>query len=174
MQSQSIIRYLARRGSLDGSTKKEQVACDIIAESIKDKIMLLANLPFQRENEEYKKNVFLQFSKAFTKYETCLAENLQKTKIPGDDKSGTNINIENCCMVGSSTTYVDILMAHLCTWYVEEAGADLLEKFPLITSLQRRIVSLPQVEAFIRSDCWYPVGNNKYKEMVSTVLDRKI
>lgn len=49
VQSQAIVRYLARRAKLQGTTAEEEVKCDMIAEAIRDLISLAAAAPFRRK-----------------------------------------------------------------------------------------------------------------------------
>lgn len=48
VQSQVMIRYLAKRGGLTGFNEEEQLKCDMIAEAVNDLINLVASAPFKR------------------------------------------------------------------------------------------------------------------------------
>ena len=75
-------------------------------------------------------------------------------------------------LVGRSLTYVDVLLAHLITWYVEEIGTDILDGSPLLLQLQIKIMSLPSVKSFIKSNQYYALGDANYCTQVDTVLGR--
>jgi glutathione S-transferase len=48
VQSQASVRYLARRGNLMGKNSQEMVKCDMIAEAVRDVLMLLLAVPFRK------------------------------------------------------------------------------------------------------------------------------
>ena len=68
----------------------------------------------------------------------------------------------------------DVLLAHLVTWAVEELGPGCVERYPHIVDLQCEIISGPYLQRFIRSNSFYPIGDQKYVDQVSAVLGRKI
>ena len=46
---------------------------------------------------------------------------------------------------------------------------------PLLIDLQNRIISLPQIQKFIKNNVlYYPLGDSKYVQHVNTVLGKKI
>eukprot|EP01033_Poteriospumella_lacustris_P007837 gene7838-5639_t len=49
VQSQAIVRYLARRAGLQGLTADEVVKCDMIAEAVRDLLSLVTSAPFKRK-----------------------------------------------------------------------------------------------------------------------------
>lgn len=52
VQSQAIVRYLARRSGLQGLTSDEVVKCDMIAEAVRDLLSLATSAPFKRKYYE--------------------------------------------------------------------------------------------------------------------------
>ena len=48
VQSQAIVRYLARRAHLQGKTEEEILTCDMIAETVRDLLGLASGAPFKR------------------------------------------------------------------------------------------------------------------------------
>jgi glutathione S-transferase len=175
VQSQSILRYIAKRSNLQGRSPEEEVKADMvrlvlffhrlaglililyccmqIAESINDLIMQLTSLPFLRndpERLEATKHIAREkFRVMSARFEALLEEN------------------EGVFLVGTSLTYVDILLAHAITWFVEELGAEILENTPLLTELQIGIISLPEMKQFLRSKKYYPIGGDDYAKTVS-------
>lgn len=152
VQSQSILRYLARRSDLAGQNRDEEVQADMISEAINDLIMQLTSMPFVRNDPERlevtKHSAREKFKVMGARFETIL------------EKNG------GVFLVGNSLTYVDILMAHAITWYVEELGPEILDNTPLLVGLQNGIISLPEIQGFIRSKKYYPVGDSSYARQV--------
>jgi glutathione S-transferase len=77
-------------------------------------------------------------------------------------------------LVGEQITYADILVAHVATWFVEECGVEIIQNTPLLVSLQNQIISLPAIRRFIRSQHYFPLGDENYVEQVQKVLGRQI
>lgn len=125
--------------------------------------------------EEKKKVVNVKWSKCAHKLEQILQHN--GTSVT-DNNSTANVSNEAVVfLVGNTLSYIDILAAHLLTWAMEELGEFALEVVrttPLLVDLQRHVLSLPQMEAFIRSDLYYPLGDEAYVKEVSTTLGREI
>ena len=48
VQSQAIIRYLAKRSNLIGKDSIDELKCDVIAETVRDLIALVSAAPFKR------------------------------------------------------------------------------------------------------------------------------
>lgn len=158
MQSQAILRYLARRSDLAGQNRDEEVQADMIAQAISDLIMQVTSLPFVRndpERLEVMKNAAKEkFRVMGARFEALL------------EKNG------GVFLVGNTLTYVDILMAHAITWYVEELGPEILDDTPLLVGLQNGIISLPEIQNFIRSKRYYPIGDTAYARQVVVQLYR--
>ena len=70
--------------------------------------------------------------------------------------------------------WIAFFKAHLVTWFVEECGASIVAKMPRLVDLQNIVITMPSVQAFIRSPEYYPLGDAKYCEQVSIVLGRNI
>ena len=109
VQSQAIIRYLAKRSNLLGATRKEEVVCDMIAETVRDLISLAAGAPFARRRSMADADKHIQLMKE--KWE-ARASRLEL----GLKQNG------GICLVGKTVTYADVLVAHALTWYVEEVS----------------------------------------------------
>jgi glutathione S-transferase len=132
----------------------------MIAETIRDLIVYLAAMPKFRgkpaESEVHLKLLKDKWTFMGARFEAILSAN------------------GGSFMVGTSVTYVDILLAHLLTWYVEECGAEIVAKMPLLVDLQNRVMSLPSVRAFIRSPLYYPLSGEDYMQSVGEVLGRSL
>jgi glutathione S-transferase len=174
-QSQAIIRYLARRADIAGTSSVESVQIDMIAETINDTLSLLLGAPFLRsrsveEWEEQSKIVRVKWAKCGHKLEDILQQNNRRGRRSAE--VGNDSPATGPFLVGSSMSYADVLAAHLVTWVVEELGADSVRLFPLLVDLQHFVISLPEVDAFIKSDLYYPIGDAAYVLEVNSTLGR--
>ena len=127
-----------------------------MAESINDLIMQLTSLPFIRNDPErldaIKHIAREKFRVMGARFEALLEQN------------------GGVFLVGKSLTFVDILLAHAVTWFVEELGPEILDNTPLLVGLQNGIISLPEIQAFIRSKRYYPIGEAEYAKTVNYML----
>ena len=113
VQSQTIVRYLAKRANLMGTTPKEEVICDMIAETVRDLIGLVAGTPFARRRGAAQLDLHMIMLREKWNARASRLEFLLEQQIKA--KNG-------CVLVGKSVTYADVLVAHALTWYVEEVG----------------------------------------------------
>lgn len=177
VQSQAIIRYLARRANLTGNDAQEELMCDMLAETILDLIKMATAAPFRRNQSEEagKAHVATMREKWFlqaTRMEMCIERNT-KLKLKGGIGGGKEKG-KTACLVGAGVTYADVLLAHCLTWYVEECGADIVSDMPLLTEIQYAVLSKPSLQAFLGGKQFYPLGDAAYCEQVATVLARPI
>jgi glutathione S-transferase len=190
VQSQAIVRYLARRANITGKDAQEELQCDMIAEAILDLIRLAAAAPFQRRKGDEASLAHIttmktKWESAATRLEMILER--KKKLIPkaaaaaaaasaSDDSSDGNSGKQRrpTCLVGSEITYADVLLAHCLTWFVEECGADICADMPLLLEVQHSVMSKASLQGFLGGKQFYPVGDNAYCEQVSTVLARAI
>lgn len=161
VQSQAIIRYLAKREKLEGKTSSDIAKCDMIAETVRDLISLAVRVPFLK-------------TKANDEYSSLIATMRDKWSSVGSRFEAILINNGKTYLVGSSMTYADILVVHVLTWFVEECGPSIVGNMPNLVDLQYNVLSLPGLTTFLKSDLYYPVGDVEYVEQVSVVLGRKI
>jgi glutathione S-transferase len=149
VQSQAVIRYLAKRDQLIGVNAEEEVKCDMIVEAVNDLLMLVVAVPFKRFKSKEELDAHMKVMKdkwAFigSRFEAILLTN---------DKS---------FMVGKQLTYADILVAHITTWFVEECGPEIVADMPNLVNLQNMVISLPGVSSFIKSSRYYPLSGEDY------------
>jgi glutathione S-transferase len=149
VQSQAIIRYIARRGNLTGQTSEDEVKCEMIVETVRDIVMLLVGCPFIRNKSAEEMEAHITIIK--TKWLSLGSRIEQILKLNGGQH-----------LVGSSLTYADVLTAHALTWVVEECGSDTVESMPALINLQNSVISLSGVKEFIRSSAFYPIGDAAY------------
>jgi glutathione S-transferase len=126
-----------------------------IAEAINDLIVLLMPFAFRKNDPEalatMKNNAKEKFLSVGARFETILKKN------------------GGVFLVGDSITYADILLAHAITWFVEELGPEILDDMPLLVGLQNGIISLADIQSFIRSKNYYPIGDAAYAAQVNDV-----
>ena len=107
VQSQAIVRYIARRGNLCGNNSRDEVKCDMIAETCNDILSQALQAPFRKNDgkeqaETHLKAMRVHWEKFGSRLEAVIAAN------------------GGAFMVGNELTYADILVAHCLTWFVEE------------------------------------------------------
>lgn len=161
VQSQAIVRFIAKKANLLGSCQDDEIRCDMIAEAVRDLVQLATAAPFQR----------LKGEDTGTAHIALMKEKWSVMGVRFEEILNAN-NKEY--MVGTSLTYADILVVHIMTWFVEECGPEIMETMPLLVTLQHKVMSLPGVNSFIRSEYYYPIGDEKYCKKVMAILGRKI
>ena len=162
VETQSILRYLAKRAGIDGKTELEKTVTDVYVESIRDMIGPVMGVPFMRyrlKNDkvkltEFKETMIDTFHKNATNFEQILTRN------------------GGLYLVGDSMTWADILLVHALTWYVEELGTEIMQPFPALIDLQNSIINVPNVKRFIRSTLFYDLAGDEYCKSVETSLGR--
>ena len=162
VESQAILRYVAKRADLMGESDAEAVLCDQVAEAVRDALNVLLTAPFERmkmadaSGDESAQHHIEKMQGVFAKFAVRLEKVLEHN-------GGEFI-------VGSRLTYADVLVAHCITWYVEECGPDVMEPYPKLISLQNKVVQLPEVMRFIRSTLFQPLGDVAYANEVLNIL----
>jgi glutathione S-transferase len=167
VQSQAAVRYLARRGGLQGSSPEGALKCDMIAEAVRDLLPLLLAAPFRkysapagsasapaRNEEEWVGHAKLAREKwgfIGSRLEAILQSNLPSNhpalalkfppkKAPAKPAKPVSPEREMLFLVGSSLTYADVLVAHVITWMVEEFGPEVVRSMPLLVNLQNQVI----------------------------------
>lgn len=164
VETQSILRYLAKRAGIDGKTELEKTVSDVYVESIRDMLSPVMGAPFMRykfKNDEEKLSEFKQsmhdtFSKNALNFEQILTKN------------------GGLYLVGDNMTWADILLVHALTWYVEELGTDIMQPFSALIDLQNSIINVPNIRRFIRSTLFYDIAGDEYCKSVEVSLGRNI
>jgi len=169
VQSQSINRYLARRGKIYGKTMKEQAMCDMVADTVNDSVGGVMGYPFrllslfkEGKNKEAKeqgeKDLLTFINKAFPKLEKVI-----------------KMNENSKFIVGSSLTYADVLVAALAHAY-DEGLPGCLDKYPGLKGVRDHVIQLPSVAEYLKSDLYFPFPREKvaveYCDNVNKVLSR--
>mmetsp|Transcript_22555 Transcript_22555/g.20479 ORF Transcript_22555/g.20479 Transcript_22555/m.20479 type:complete len:241 (+) Transcript_22555:24-746(+) len=159
VQSYTIIRYIAKRANLIGDGPLDELKCDMIVEAVRELVSLAAVAPFHRAND--KGSNHLQLMKEKWQSTGIRLENILKENNTG-------------YLVGGRISYADVLVAHALTWYIEELGSAIVEQMPLLVNLQILIISLPSMQSFIKSNKYYPIGDENYTKQICTILGRQI
>eukprot|EP00854_Cymbomonas_tetramitiformis_P016855 gene16855-20024_t len=159
-QSQSIVRYLARRGNMYGSSPSDYVQCDMIADAINDFQSAIISYPFSSDRVAHLQNLLSAVKRYCPMFE----------KILGGNKEGGAV-----FLVGPSLTYPDVLMAQILTAHIEILP-ECLQSYPGLCKLRSHVLSLPGVSEYLTSSLYFPfptgeVGD-KYVHNVMTVLNR--
>ena len=166
VETQAMIRYLAKRANLTGKTATDELYCDMIACNILDLIKVVVAAPFKRyQNEEsgkeYINTMKVAWRKAAVRLEMCIEKNSRKGKI-------------GAYLVGDCVTYVDVLLAHVVTWFAEECGGGILEDMPYCVQVQHNILAKESLQKYLGGPQFYKLGDDKYCRKVSEVLGREV
>ncbi len=168
VQSQAIVRYLAQRGNLLAGNSKDQVKCDMLAESLRDLLDVITSLPFDRYYDEQTPGRAPKEGRLYLAIKLFMTHAMRlEFAIALNGKSGY--------LVGDSPTYVDVLCAHICTWYVEECGHRILDRFERLVDLQNMILENEGIRKFFRDDKrFYRKSGDPYVKEVIEVLGREL
>lgn len=136
VQTQAIIRHLARRGELVGKSASEQALADSVAEAALDFRAAVLALPFSNDKAACVAAVE-RYAPAF--------ERLLDTSA---------ISISG----GEALTYADVLLAEACTSYNEAGGECAVSsaRWPRLAALVERVVASPLLAAYLAGPQRYP------------------
>jgi len=169
VQSQSINRYLARRGNIYGKNLKEQALCDMVADTVNDSVGGVMGYPFRllslfkegkskEAKEQGEKDLLTFINKAFPKFEKAI-----------------QLNKESKFVVGSQLTYADVLVAALAHAY-DEGLPGCLDRYPGLKGIRDHVIKIPSVAAYLASSLYFPFPRDKvaieYCDNVNKVLSR--
>jgi len=137
VQTQAIIRHLARRGELVGNSTSEQALADSVAEAALDFRASVLALPFSGDKAACVASIE-RYAPAF---ERLLATSAS------DFISG-----------GEALTYADVLLAEACTSYNEAGGECAVSsaRWPRLAALVERVVASPLLAAYLAGPQRYP------------------
>lgn len=159
VQSQAMLRYVARREGLSPVEPSEAVLCDMVAESIDDARSLLIGAPFASDKAAHLTRLPGLFDKYFPRFEGILAKSTAGTVLP----SG------NIC-------YADVLLAELLHGY-SQLSPGCLQKYPVLQNLMDKILAMPSIKEYLNDPKRrypYPEGEVAvaYTTNVNLVLGR--
>lgn len=133
-QSNSILRYLARKYSIAGGSIKESATIDMVNDGVED-----LRLKFGRM-------VFFEFETGKDKYEKELPDQLSAfEKILSLNSNGTKF------LVGDKISYADYSLLDVLHGHLNIFPA-CLSSFPLLTAYTDRISARPKLSEYLKSD----------------------
>jgi len=152
VQSQAILRHVARTRNIAGADEREQALADQLAEACSDFRSALLGLPFNG-NTQACASAVQRYAPIF---ESLLSESRQWVA------------------AGQGMTYADALLAEAVTGYSELFGDAWLSELPRLKAHRDRVCALPGVAAYLSSPLRFPFPAGKvaekYVQNVSTVL----
>lgn len=160
VQAQAIVRYLSRRGGLDGKTDFEKVVVDMVCENIKDVRGPAVGLAFSSDKEAVFTRATELVNKFFPRIEKMLVEN--------DGQ-----------FVPSGVSTADILVAEAVYELFTDGkivAQEVLEQYPSVLAVYQRVVAMPNIASYLASTKRYPFPKGEvgeiYKANVDSVLGR--
>jgi glutathione S-transferase len=136
-QSQAILRHLARRFGLAGTTEDEMVAIDVVAETAVDAGAGLGPLVFGAGRGDA-----AAFARHFGDVWPAHGRRLEKLLAANATDGGF--------FVGSSATYADVAVFHVLHAHLALQPTS-LDAFPTLRAFHDRIAALPQLTAYLET-----------------------
>jgi glutathione S-transferase len=170
-QSQAMVRHLARKGGLYGSSDVEATQCDMIADTINDFQMGCMAFAFVDDKQAH---INGRAAELVAKY----APRLERMVAKNVASSGTAHS------VGKFLTYADVLLAESCTSYSElldgehntETNGNWMADYPCLKAVKELVSELPGLKVYLGSSNRFPFPGGKigeaYRKNVSVVLGR--
>jgi glutathione S-transferase len=138
VQSQAIVRYVARRGGLAGSDDAESATIDMVAEAVRDARSGLTAYPFSIDGPAHAAE--------------CRAKLLGK-QLPYLEAA---LRRGGGTVVPSGLSYADVLIAEMLEGYIGLLGHGLIDELPWLKALRDRVLALDGVAKYLTSDRRYP------------------
>eukprot|EP00438_Fugacium_kawagutii_P016644 Skav205664 [mRNA] locus=scaffold458:372873:381511:+ [translate_table: standard] len=139
VQSQAMMRYVAQRGKLWGSTSAEAALVDMIAEGIKDVRGEVVRFPFSGDQGALLAELPLKIKKQMDPLES-------KIQSLADGTLG---------FLASGFSAADVLLAELAEELVV-MRSDALSAYPKIAKLHKQVTNLPQIRSYLEGPLRYP------------------
>ena len=163
VQSQAIVRYVARRGGLlaggGGDDAAESATIDMVAEAVRDARSGLTAYPFSIDGPAHAVQ--------------CRAKLLGK-QLPYLEAA---LRRGGGTVVPSGLSYADVLIAEMLEGYVCFLGPDLIDDLPWLKALRDRVLALEGVAKYLTSDRRHPFPRGEvgraYVANVNAVLHGK-
>ena len=164
VQSQAIVRYVARRGGLlagggGGGDAAESATIDMVAEAVRDARSGLTAYPFSIDGPAHAAE--------------CRAKLLGK-QLPYLEAA---LRRGGGTVVPSGLSYADVLIAEMLEGYIGFLGHGLIDDLPWLKALRDRVLALDGVAKYLTSDRRYPFPRGEvgraYVANVNAVLHGK-
>lgn len=153
-QTTALIRHLARSGDLYGETHHDALWCDMIAGVAADLAEPAIVAAFEPSRAIAIDKLRQRLAKFGPRLEQRLAEN------------------RGFC-AGTRLTFADVLLGEALSAHVEIDGA-ILAGYPALERLQRQIVQLRGIAAYLTSPQRWPAADDAYVIDVARVLQRAL
>jgi len=137
VQQNAIMRYLARRHGLYGSSAAEAAQCDILSDSMTDWGPVSAVVQGKDPGHV----------KYLARFQRALASN----------ETGS-------FLVGSGPTFVDVQLFQALTQLAASKTVDIKSKFPELETYRKKVAALPGISAYLNSDTQLPFPGMGGKE----------
>ena len=154
-QSSAMVRYLARRGGLYGSSEQDAVWCDMIFGVVADFAEVALKCAFQPTEEAAIASLEAALAKFGPHFERRLAAN-------GDE-----------FIAAQKLTFADIVLAEPLTANLEWAPK-ILDDWPRLKGLQQRITALPGIKHYLQSPNRWHRPDDEYVINVAAILQRSL
>jgi len=162
VQSQAMLRYVARRSGLDGATPAESALNDMLCEGIRDcrgPVVTFPFLPVRMSGEEV--NAIVEALPATIAKQMVAFEGALKEGAAGFIESGLcTADVLLCELVEALTSIRD----------------DSCAAYPKVEAVHKHVRALPQITKYLSSDRRFPLGvgdiGQVYVANVNTVLGR--
>jgi len=156
VQSQAMIRYVARRGGFCPEDPKELALCDMVAEAVNDARGPLISAPFKPDPAAHLATLPAHFSKYFPRFQRIL-----------EAGGGTVLK-------GGKLCFADVLLAEIFHGFAR-LSPGCLDPYPLCQALVASITAIPSVAAYLEDPTRrYPFPEGEigvaYVKNVRTVL----
>lgn len=165
IQSQAIVRYVARKGGLMPEDPAEAALCDMVAETCSDARGLVVSAPFQMNDlEAHKAKLPALYEKYFPKFEALLEDTA------GKGGAGPWI------LPSGTLCYADVLLGELLHGH-SGLNPGCVDAFPRLSALMKAVLALPGVDAYLKDPARrYPFPEGEvaaaYVRNVNHVLGR--
>lgn len=130
-QSKVILRHLGRKHKLDGKTEADKVRVDLALDQTNDYFMQFVQLVYNAD------------------YENLKAEYLNN--LPDKLKALSNFLGNHKFVAGDYVTFADFTLLEFLESQVAFSD-DVLKNFPTLEAYHKRVLSLPGVEKYFKSD----------------------
>lgn len=162
VQSQAIVRYVGRRGGLQGNGAAEEAKVDMVSEGIKDCRSVLVSYPFQKDKPAFLAELPAKLAKYLPALEAALVE--------FDDGAVS--------VVPSGLSTADVLLAELVEG-LQGIAPECQSEYPKVAKVHKRVLALPAMKIYLASDKRFPFPTpgkvcDTYVRNVSDVLGREL
>jgi len=163
VQSQSMVRYVARKAGLVGKSPAEEALVDMVCEAVKDARGPVVGFCFNPDPASLQAAMPDTFKKHGPRFEAIFEQNPTFGESPG--------------VLASGLTVADVLVGEMAHEFVEWCGEGILVPYPKIAAVRKRILALPGVAAYLASPKRYPFPKDlavaaTYVRNVQSVLGR--